>query len=101
MGQESTINQTNEGKMGDRTTKTIGFLNFGNDYYPQTKYQKIKKSRVCKLDYLGHNVCKIMPHGNQYILMMYTSNMGHSSVVVNKSHLLGLADFINKAMEEK
>ena len=63
--------------MGDRTTKTYN------------------------LDYLGDNVCKIVPHGNQYILMMYTSNMGHASVVVNKSHLLGLADFINKAMEEK
>ena len=58
-------------------------------------------TKVCKLDYLGNNICKIVPHGNQYILMMYTSNMGHASVVVNKSHLLGLADFINKAMEEK
>ena len=77
MGQESTINQTNEDNMGKKPTKTY------------------------KLDYLGHNVCKIVPHGNEYILMMYTSNMGHSSVVVNKSHLLGLADFINKAMEEK
>ncbi|MEB3208018.1 MAG: hypothetical protein VKK63_03800 [Synechococcus sp.] len=77
MGQESTINQTNEVKMGSEPTKAY------------------------KLDYLGDNVCKIMPHGDQYILMMYTSNMGHASVVVNKSHLLGLADFINKAMEEK
>jgi len=77
MGTKSTTNQTNEGEMGDRTTKTYN------------------------LDYLGDNVCKIMPNGNQYILMMYTSNMGHASVVVNKSHLLGLADFINKAMEEK
>ena len=101
MGQKSHTNQPNEARMGDSTTKTIGFLNFGNDYCLQTKYQKIKKSKVCKLDYLGHNVCKIMPHGNQYILMMYTSNMGHASVVVDKSHLLGLADFINKAMEEK
>ena len=58
-------------------------------------------TKAYNLDYLGDNVCKIMPNGNQYILMMYTSNMGHASVVVNKSHLLGLADFINKAMEEK
>lgn len=77
MGQESTINQTNEDNMGQEPTKAY------------------------KLDYLGDNVCKIMPHGNQYILIMYTSNMGHASVVVNKSHLLGLADFINKTMEEK
>jgi hypothetical protein len=77
MGQKSTINQTNEDNMGQEPTKAYN------------------------LDYLGDNVCKIMPHGNQYILMMYTSNMGHASVVVNKSHLLGLADFINRAMEEK
>ena len=60
-----------------------------------------RTTKAYNLDYLGNNVCKIMPNGNQYILMMYTSNMGHASVVVNKSHLLGLADFINKAMEEK
>ena len=58
-------------------------------------------TKAYNLDDSGNNVCKIMPHENQYILMMYTSNMGHASVVVDKSHLLGLADFLNKAMEEK
>ena len=60
---------------------------------------QMKDTKAYKLDYLGNNVCKIMPHENQYILMMYTSNMGHASVVVDKSHLLGLADFINKYLE--
>jgi hypothetical protein len=77
MGQKSHTNQTSEDNMGQEPTKAY------------------------KLDYLGDNLCKIVPHGNQYILMMFTSNMGHASVVVNKSHLLGLADFINRAMEEK
>jgi hypothetical protein len=77
MGQKSTINQTNEDNMGQEPTKAYN------------------------LDYLGDNLCKIVPHGNQYILMMFTSNMGHASVVINKSHLLGLADFIYKTIGEK
>lgn len=58
-------------------------------------------TKAYKLDYLGKGVCKILPHNHGYILMIYNSNGGHCSMVVDKSHLLGLADFINRAMEEK
>jgi hypothetical protein len=58
-------------------------------------------TKAYNLDYLGKGVCKIMPHNNGYILMMYNSNGAHCSVVVDKSHLLGLADFIYKTIGEK
>ena len=59
----------------------------------------MKEIKAYNLDCLGKGVCKIMSHNYGYILMMYNSNGGHFSVVVDKSHLLGLADFINQYIE--